>query len=83
MHTIFTKYLITKHNHLRACMSQDDVASYTCTCEEGWTGTNCDVNINDCFPNPCRNGGTCNVSYYFSMCELSSNECQVNWRLAS
>jgi len=22
---------------------QDEIGSYTCTCETGWTGTNCDV----------------------------------------
>ncbi len=35
---------------------QDGVDSYTCTCALGWAGTNCDVNIDDCDPNPCQNG---------------------------
>ncbi|VDL80711.1 unnamed protein product, partial [Nippostrongylus brasiliensis] len=30
-----------------------------CICEEGWTGENCDVNIDDCASQPCQNGGTC------------------------
>ena len=41
---------------------QNNVASYSCTCSAGWTGVNCAVNINDCSPNPCRNGGSCVVS---------------------
>ena len=43
---------------------QDGAAGYTCTCETGYTGTDCDMNIDDCDPNPCQNGGTCNVSYW-------------------
>ena len=25
----------------------------------GYTGTNCENDINECFPNPCQKGGTC------------------------
>uniref|UniRef100_A0A1X7T6V2 EGF-like domain-containing protein n=1 Tax=Amphimedon queenslandica TaxID=400682 RepID=A0A1X7T6V2_AMPQE len=31
-----------------------------CHCVEGYTGKNCSVNIDDCSPNPCQNGATCN-----------------------
>ena len=30
-----------------------------CNCDEGFTGRNCSINIDDCTPNPCENGGTC------------------------
>ncbi|KAL3872719.1 hypothetical protein ACJMK2_035925 [Sinanodonta woodiana] len=33
--------------------------SYTCVCDEGFTGTNCEVEIDDCQNDPCLNGGTC------------------------
>ena len=33
---------------------------YTCNCNAGWQGTNCDQNVNECASNPCQNGGTCN-----------------------
>ena len=36
----------------------DHVASYSCTCETGWTSTGCDVNIDECASNPCFHG-TC------------------------
>lgn len=52
----------TKHINFNYHYLQDNVASYTCVCELGWTGANCDQNINDCDPNPCLNGAACNVS---------------------
>lgn len=35
---------------------------YTCTCQPGSTGTNCELKIQDCSLEPCLNGGTCRVS---------------------
>ena len=32
---------------------------YSCTCVAGYTSDDCSVNINDCDPNPCENGGSC------------------------
>lgn len=36
--------------------------SYTCTCAEGYSGTNCEEEIDDCIHHPCLNGGTCKVN---------------------
>lgn len=32
---------------------------YRCSCLNGYTGKNCQTNINECTGNPCNNGGTC------------------------
>ena len=33
-----------------------------CTCMNGFTGTYCEITLDNCLPNPCRNGGTCQVA---------------------
>ena len=32
---------------------------YDCDCEAGYSGRNCEINIDECFSNPCLNGGQC------------------------
>ena len=32
---------------------------FICTCVAGYTGTNCDVNIDDCADSPCGDWGQC------------------------
>ena len=34
----------------------DDVYSYICKCEAGWTGKICEVEIDECESSPCVNG---------------------------
>ena len=35
------------------------LSRYECVCEPGWTGDECDINIEDCASNPCQNKGEC------------------------
>lgn len=35
--------------------------SYTCECLSGYTGTNCEIEVDDCQHRPCMNGGICKV----------------------
>ena len=41
------------------CVDQDN--SYKCLCQEGFSGTNCELGLrnNPCDANPCQNGGQC------------------------
>uniref|UniRef100_A0A8C9WQH9 Delta-like protein n=1 Tax=Scleropages formosus TaxID=113540 RepID=A0A8C9WQH9_SCLFO len=70
------------------CRSQAG-GQFTCECQEGFTGTYCHENINDCESNPCRNGGTCidKVSGYQCICadgwegphcEINIDDCSAN-----
>uniref|UniRef100_UPI003AAC0E98 protein eyes shut homolog n=1 Tax=Centroberyx gerrardi TaxID=166262 RepID=UPI003AAC0E98 len=33
--------------------------SYSCVCTPGWSGRNCQINVNDCVQHWCQNGATC------------------------
>ena len=55
----------------------------------GFTGTNCQSNIDDCASNPCYNGGVCKDSlnsftcdcplgFSGSRCEINNNDCVNN-----
>ncbi len=37
---------------------------YTCTCVAGYSGLNCQSDINECASNPCVNGGSCTNAMY-------------------
>ena len=41
---------------------QDGFNNYTCVCKLGLSGRNCEINRDDCTPNPCKNGAACQVS---------------------
>ena len=43
--------------------TNDGFGGYICHCSLGYTGMECDQEINECDPNPCYNGSTCIVSY--------------------
>ncbi|XP_030850244.1 uncharacterized protein LOC100889793 [Strongylocentrotus purpuratus] len=33
--------------------------AFTCTCVNGWTGTRCEEDFDECYVRPCHNGGNC------------------------
>ena len=55
---------------------------YTCQCPAGFTGTRCDININECSGNPCKNGGRCTNGQNSYECAcvpgFSGTNCEVN-----
>ena len=44
---------------------------FNCECNPGYTGQQCEVNIDECSPNPCLNGGNCTdgVNGFSCACE--------------
>lgn len=45
-------------HYFRSCLIEEGVP--VCTgCQPGFTGFNCQTNINECDSNPCLNGGVC------------------------
>ena len=46
--------------------SQDLINSYSCSCDDGWEGSDCDVNTDECASLPCVHG-TCVVCVYGCM----------------
>ncbi|XP_025418110.1 uncharacterized protein LOC112688909 [Sipha flava] len=38
---------------------QQQQQTYSCICQWGYTGENCEIDRDHCTPNPCRNGGQC------------------------
>ncbi|EJW75735.1 hypothetical protein WUBG_13357, partial [Wuchereria bancrofti] len=47
--------------------------NYRCICEPGFTGQNCETNINDCSPSPCPLAATCidQVGGFFCQCPFN------------
>ena len=52
----------------------DKIAGYSCSCVVGFTGFNCDVNIDDCASAPCKNGGVC-----FDRANAYTCDCPSGW----
>ena len=44
-------------SNAESCRQEGERVS--CVCVDGWGGSNCGVNINDCLWNRCGNGGRC------------------------
>jgi len=62
------------------------VNDYKCNCTNGYSGKNCDINLDDCKPtNPCVNGVCedlvggykckCNNGWKGEKCDIKSNPC--------
>ncbi|KAE8583490.1 hypothetical protein XENTR_v10020541 [Xenopus tropicalis] len=62
--------------------SYSQAAGYLCRCQQGFTGPNCSVNIDECESWPCLNGGTCTDLINGFLCNCASGytgfDCSIN-----
>ena len=62
--------------------SKDMINAYQCDCAPGYTGHDCDIDIDDCQGSPCKNNGTCTdeVNGYKCICRQGFNgsDCETN-----
>ena len=60
----------------------DRTNDYECVCEDGYTGKNCEINVDDCTNHDCANNSTCidGVNMYTCQCEdgFSGTLCKNN-----
>uniref|UniRef100_A0A4W6E8I7 Neurocan b n=1 Tax=Lates calcarifer TaxID=8187 RepID=A0A4W6E8I7_LATCA len=75
--------------HGGKCLPQG--TGYSCYCPQGYTGENCEIDVDDCQSEPCENGGTCVdkidsflclclPSYGGDTCEKDVEGCEHGWR---
>lgn len=68
------------------CHNTVDGLNATCTCENGFTGYRCEIQVNECTSSPCANGATCieeinafrcecAPGYQGTICDLIINNC--------
>ena len=54
---------------------------YRCVCQAGYSGQNCETNVNECASNPCQNGGSCSDRVNSYMCQCpdthTGSNCEV------
>ncbi|XP_063095722.1 protein crumbs homolog 1 isoform X3 [Cavia porcellus] len=92
---ISTNLVLTGCLQLNACLSnpclhggdcEDLYSSYHCSCPSGWSGSHCELNIDECFSNPCIHGNCsdrvaayqcrCEPGYTGVNCEAEIDNCQ-------
>ncbi|XP_053104712.1 protein crumbs homolog 1 isoform X2 [Hemicordylus capensis] len=66
-------------------MCEDSYHYYSCTCSEGWTGTHCETNVDECASSPCVHGNCsdgiasykclCDPGYTGAKCEEDIDDC--------
>ncbi|XP_035301718.1 protein crumbs homolog 1 [Cricetulus griseus] len=87
---VSTNVVLTGCLPLNACHSspclhggncEDSYSSYQCSCLLGWSGTHCEINIDECFSNPCIHGNCSDgVAAYHCRCEpgYTGVNCEVD-----
>ncbi|XP_034464842.1 protein eyes shut homolog isoform X2 [Hippoglossus hippoglossus] len=69
--------------HTLICAETSDGQNVSCTCERGFAGPFCEINLNDCKSNPCQNGGICvdGADLYQCFCSegFGGLNCEINY----
>ncbi|XP_038054990.1 uncharacterized protein LOC119727201 [Patiria miniata] len=77
---------VTPCQHNGTCVNRSDISAF-CQCVDGFTGAQCETNIDDCQEGLCMNGGTCHdevagyrckcsPGFNGTNCEVDIDECQ-------
>jgi len=71
---------LPENPNLAKCV--DGINSFVCICPPGVSGARCEINDNDCDPDPCQNGGVCHdgVNSFLCVCEgnFTGSLCSVS-----
>ncbi len=55
-----------------SCGPNGTCSEGACECDVGWTGDECETDIDDCASDPCQNGGTCTDGVNSYICDCAS-----------
>lgn len=60
----------------------DALANFTCACQAGWTGYQCNIDIDECVSNPCQNNAVCSDSTTDSSVGIDAYSCACTPRFS-
>lgn len=86
MYAVYLCSLFYSISNTGTCV--DQINGYKCQCQPGYTGIDCDVDIDECQSSPCINGTcvnkvngyncVCQAGFNGTRCEKNINECLLN-----
>lgn len=78
----FTPLLTSTKSNLNSLALLRSLIDFTCYCVPGYTGTYCQIDINECLSSPCSNNSTCidGINTYECKCPpgFTGDHCEIN-----